>query len=203
MSVRPTRWVLGSLALIAAHLTTRSGWAADPPRAPTEDGPAPADAKEWYGAPMVFADVASVASIVIGLVVEDHHSKAAPGLLIAGAGAYLSGGPIVHVVQHRTRTGVTSLALRGAAPLAGALAGTIVGAAIGSRMSCGANDNCAFGGLAPGFAVGLAAGGITAMVVDDATLARRKASHGSPGLAVTPTYQPVNHQTGLALQGTW
>ena len=203
MSIRPTRWVLGTLALIAAHLTTRSGWAADPPRGPIEDAPARADAKEWYGAPMVVADVASVALIVGGLVAEDHRSKAAPGLLLVGAGAYLIGGPIVHVVQHRTRTGVASLALRGAAPLGGGLAGAIVGAAIGSRMNCGDNDNCAIGGLAIGFAVGVAAGGITAMVVDDVSLARREASHGAPWLAVTPTYQPANHQTGLALLGTW
>ena len=195
--------VLGTLALVAIYLTAGQVWAADPPPARMEDAPAPSDAKEWYGAPIVVTDLASLALFVGGMVAADHGSKAGSGLLIAGAGTYLLGGPTVHVVQRRARTGVASLVLRGVAPLGVGLAGAIVGAAVGSQMDCGDKENCGIGGLAIGFVVGFAGGGVAAMVVDDASLARREITPRSPAVAIIPTYQPTSRQAGFALRATW
>src|SRR5262245_45286555 len=158
MSVRPQGWVLGTLALIAIHLTARQGRAADPPRAHMQDAPAPPDATEWYGAPVVVTDVAALALFVGGMVSADHGSKAGSGLMLAGLGTYLIGGPTVHLVQHRATTGIASFALRAATPLAAGVAGGIVGGGMRSRVGHRDYDNDGLGGPALGFAQGAARG---------------------------------------------
>jgi hypothetical protein len=156
---------------------------------------------------MVAADVASLALVVGGIASGDHGSKVGSGLMLAGLGTYLIGGPTVHFVQHRTRTGFASLAVRGGAPLALGLTGAVAGAVIGSKMSCGGggdHDDCGLVGLAVGFLVGFASGGLAAMVVDDAFLARRPAAPPRRfAVTMTPTYQPVTGQAGVALHATW
>jgi hypothetical protein len=98
---------------------------------------------------------------------------------------------------------MASLGLRAGAPLAGALVGAIVGAVVGSKKSCGANETCGLAGFAVGGVLGLAGGGLVAMVVDDAAFAYRLTTPKALALTVTPIYQPANRETALAVRGTW
>src|SRR5262245_37525200 len=117
MSVLAKRRVLGAFALIASHLIARQGRA---------DAPPPPAATEWYAAPMVVTDGASVALMVAVLMSADHGSKAAgSGLALAGLGTYLIGGPTVHLVRGRASTAVASLVLRAVTPVVVGFAGAI------------------------------------------------------------------------------
>jgi hypothetical protein len=208
MWVGLTRWIVGTLVLLAFNCATLVARAQEPAHEPSNNAPSVSDSKEavtkeWYGAPIVVTDIAALGLFFGGMTAADHGSNVGTGLMLAGVSVYLLGGPIVHISRHESGKGIASLGLRLVAPLAGAFAGAIVGGVIGSQRSCGTNETCGLGGLAVGGALGLVSGGLVAMVVDDAAFAYRLTTPKALALTVTPVYQPATRQTGLALRGTW
>ncbi len=112
----------------------------------------------WYGAPAVWADLASVA--LVGLAV--HHDSEALGA-VAGA-TYLLGGPINHRARGHGRRALGSFGLRAAG-------GATTLLAIVPLVFCiageGNNDCDAWGLLLP-------IGPLAAMIVDDVVLSRER-----------------------------
>ena len=207
-SVGTKRWLIGALALFAFNFTSRPARAEAAAQESLGSGSSVsevkgAEAKVWYGAPIVLTDLASLGALAGGTALTDRGSDAGWGLILLGTGAYLLGGPIVHFTERGVRPALASLGLRAGAAAGGALTGAIIGGAIGSREKCGSDDTCGLGGAAVGFALGLSAGGLVAMVVDSAAIAYKSATPAAPALAVTPVYHPATHQTGLALRGIW
>ena len=203
-----TRWIAGTLVLLAFSCATLQARAEEPAQRPPSNPPSVSDSKdlatkEWYGAPIVVTDLAALGVFIGGMVAADRGSHFGSGLMISGSGTYLLGGPIVHFSEHKSGNGFASLGLRLGAPLGGALVGAIVGGVIGSEKACGANETCGFGGFAVGGGLGLVGGGLAAMVVDDAAFAYKATTPKALALTVAPTYQPATRQTGLALRGTW
>jgi hypothetical protein len=199
-------FILGTPALLA-YTAPRAG-AAEPAEAQLGNAALVSDSrdvetKKWYGMPIVVTDIAALGIFVAGMVAADHGSDIGSGIMLVGVGAYVLGGPIVHLTEHNVGKGFASLGLRVGAPLAGALTGAIVGGGIGSRKKCGGNDTCALGYLAEGGVLGLIAGGLVAMLIDDAGFAYKSTTAKNLALSVTPVYQPAIRQTGLALRGTW
>jgi len=200
--------LIGILVLFALDLTTRAARAGEPAQEPLAPGSSASDstgveAKVWYGAPIVITDLAALGALVGGTVLADRGSDAGWGLMVLGTGAYLLGGPIVHVTQRGAGRGFASLGLRAGAAVGGALTGALIGGAIGSKEKCGGNDNCGLSGFALGGAVGLFGGGLIAMLVDSAGLAYKSSTPMTPALALSPIYHPSTHHAGLALQGIW
>jgi hypothetical protein len=199
--------ILGTPALLAQ--TAPTAQAAEPAEPQSGNVALVSDSKdqatkEWYGMPIVVTDIAALGIFLGGMVAADRGSDVGSGIMLAGVGAYVLGGPIVHLTEHNVGKGFASLGLRAGAPLAGALTGAIVGGVIGSGRNCGGkNDTCALADLAVGGVVGLIAGGLVAMVIDDAGFAYKSAPAKSLALSVTPVYQPATRQTGLALRGIW
>ena len=165
--------------------------------------------REWYGAPIVFVDLAALGAFFGGMVASDRGNDLGSALMIAGGGTYLLAAPLVHVTQHQVGRGFASLGLRTGAPLVGAVTGLIVGAIIGLRdtseydKACPKETWCGAHDMVMGGTVGFVGGLLVAAAVDSAALAYKPSTAKQLALSVTPIYQPVAHQTGLALRGTW
>jgi len=196
----------GAAGMLALALTTtraRAEEGGDPPTV-TDWSPesAAAETKVWYGMPILITDLAALGAFVGGTLAADRDAEVGWGFILAGTGAYLLGGPIVHLKERGPRAGFRSLGLRAAAPVAGLLTGAIVGGAIGSRAKCGSDDTCGLGGFLIGGAIGFVGGALAAMFVDNAKFAYKRTPTAS-SIAVTPIYVPSRRQSGIALRGTW
>ena len=173
------------------------------PAAESENAPT----REWYGAPIVLADLAALGSMFGGVVASDHGHSFGSVLVVAGAGTYFLGGPIVHSTEHQVRKGWGSFGLRVGVSSVGAVLGVVVGGAIGSegKNGCG-GDGCGWSAISTGIVggiVGFWSGCLVAAVVDSAALAYKPTTAKPLALLMMPIYQPATHQTGLALRGAW
>jgi hypothetical protein len=151
---------------------------AAPPPAPPDAGP-----PRWYGWQGLGCDLVALAFVSAGAALEntpanDPYEK---GLIAAGAGVYLLGGPLVHQLNGNTVAGSKSLALRLGLPLLGAGAGYVLGS--GAPGDDGPSIQL---GLA---LIGAASGGVVAVLIDDLVLGRdHPRAHGSTwSPAVSPS----------------
>jgi hypothetical protein len=197
-----------ALALVLAG--PRLARAEEPPAAPwapqefVDTQPRPEEIvyeRQWYGMPIVISDSLALGALTCALAVERSQPDLARGLALAGLGAYLVAGPIVHFTEGRVGIGFASLGMRAGAPGVGLVAGMLIGAIAFSKSCSG--DDCALAGLAVGGVVGLVGGGLTAAIVDAAAMARKSVPVSRQAMVVLPAYNPVTGHTGLVLRGIW
>lgn len=129
------------------------------------------EAPRSYGWQTITADGATVVTTILV-----SQSESAPWVFLGG---YLFSGPVIHWAHGNVGTGFGSLAMRAAAPIAGAY------------MGCALDSGGGGYGCLGGAALGLLAGYITAVTVDAAALAYEDAS-GEQRVAkrTTPTIVP-------------
>ena len=151
-----------------------------PYREPAPAAPAQRLDSKWYGWQTLLVDASTLTT---GILVAAASEGDAGGLGASIAlGGYALGGPIVHWANGQVGKGFASLGLRLGAPLVGGLTGFALGAAGDS----GCRDFCL--GAAVGATLGVIAGGIAAVVVDSAVLARKQVVV-TDGHARRPTVQ--------------
>jgi len=196
--------------LLGSDCTTQQARAEEPSPKQLDNGSPVSDSKdvpprEWYGAPIVLADLAALGLFLVGVVASDHGHDFGSALMGVGVGTYLLGGPVVHFTEHQQRKGFASLGLRAGALAVGFGLGVIIGGVVGleDKNGCPKETWCGMGDLLVGAAVGLGSGYLIGAVVDSAALAYKPATAKPLALSVTPVYQPATHQTGLALRGAW
>src|SRR5512138_1569023 len=101
----PARWLLAMVLLAGLLLVGPPGARAqqrqqDPYPGYTED----VAEREWYGLPLVLADVASLSVLFGGIALNiADESDFASGMAILGLGGYLVSGPFVHMWNDRPR----------------------------------------------------------------------------------------------------
>ncbi len=163
-------------ALLALPATAHAADPVDPAPEAAAPPPAPAADLRWYGWQPLIVDATSIAMMVGGGFVGG--SGTMPLEVFGGAG-YLLGAPIIHDAQGQLGRAGTSLALRVLVPAASAVAGVLIGwAAFPNGTESGGGDSYftidksvyqAAGGFI-GFGVGV----LTAVVVDDVLLAKKR-----------------------------
>jgi hypothetical protein len=157
--------------------------------------------REWYGTPIVISDVLALGALFGGTAIAiTSDSPLGKPLALAGLGAYLVGGPLVHIDEKRLGPGVGSLSLRLLIPVVGAATGTLLGALASSDCRRNDSDSCVEDGMLVAFAVGSVAGLLAAAIVDSAVLARKPRA-GRLVLRVVPVFHPEHARTGLSLCG--
>jgi hypothetical protein len=181
--------------LVVLLSLTATAFAQDPPErvplvptapaAGATDAAAPEGDLHWYGWQNLGVDLAATAILAGGVASENK------GLLVAGAGVYAFGSPLVHFSRGHVGRGVGSLALRVGAPL---LTGLLTEASI----DCD-NNNCDGAEyLMPFVTGGMVA--IGAALLDDVAFTFER----EPARTWTPVVTPVAHGgMTLGLAGTF
>ncbi len=118
--------------------------------------------RTWYGWQILISDAVS-AALVLGSA-EAGIQEASDVATVA----FVLGGPVIHVLHGKTRTGLYSLGLKIGLPVGGAL----IGAAVGSAR-CRREEDAAFLCGLGDVAVGLLVGYAVAEVIDVFILARK------------------------------
>jgi hypothetical protein len=146
MTLRLVPSLLAAALVVAAAVPARAD-DGPPGLTPVADGqaPAPAPRTHWYGWQIMAIDAASVAT------------AAASQNGVVMAGVYVSGGPLVHLVNQRPAAALGSAALRVGLPLAGMYTGA-------AMATCNDEDDwlCPMGEMALGGIAGM----LTASVID-------------------------------------
>lgn len=179
-----------------------------PFREPTAVAAAPRQRldSKWYGWQVLLVDGATFVTGTVIAAASDGEA-AGTGVAIALTG-YAIGGPIVHWSNGQVGKGFASLGLRLGAPLVGGLTGLAFGAAMDG--GCNAYDGC--GGAAVGAGLGVIAGGIAAVVIDSAVLARKQvvvtddeAKRTTPKLQWVPSggYDAKRQAATVGISGTF
>jgi hypothetical protein len=150
----------------------------------------------WYGWQILIADAGALGFTALALGASAAHSSDAAALppLAVAAGSFVFGGPVVHAVHGHWGKAGGSLALRVGLPLLGWLAGAGVG-----QGSCHYNydhEGCWVGYAA----LGLLAGGVAAMIVDDALLGHERVT-ASPRSQASVAFTPSRDGGGLSVVG--
>jgi hypothetical protein len=139
----------------------------------------PPRAKRWYGGYTLATDGAAVA-LALGGAALDRDGEL---LLVGSVGAYLLGGPIVHLAHGNPGRSLLSLGMRAGLPVTLAFLGV-------AAEGCGeGHDFCGYGGALIGFGVGL----VSAVVIDAAAIARDE-------VEPTPAIAPA---LGVSREGAW
>jgi hypothetical protein len=171
---------------------------------PARAEPSPSEQTTWYGWETLTADGAAIALFVAAGLLDEAKRKSSPpdptlGLLAdaalaTGIAAYVAGPPLMHIVRGNGKKTGASVALRLGLPLAGAITGFVAG-----DVACTSNrDQEVSCPLITGV-LGFVAGGITAIVIDAAALARTPAGRAAP--AVQPVVVPVAGGARFVLGG--
>jgi hypothetical protein len=141
---------------------------AAPASAPVATAEAPADRHVGYRLDLAVVDLASAAVIGAGVALGSDE------LTATGAVSLFFAAPIAHAVLGNPRSSPLSFAARAGLPVLGLLGGAATGHLVyGNEEAVGAYA-----------AAGMMAGGVTALVVDYAFLARRRVAE-RPGHALT------------------
>lgn len=171
----------------------------------------PASTPHWYGGQVLLADGASLA---LGFVLAKTGSS--DGALVALAGAWMVGAPIVHAVHRRPGTAVGSLAMRAGLTLGAYYAGgpckTTCTTAVGSCADdSNASDHWQTTSTICKGAIGALLGGAIASAIDSALLSREEVPAASVPQAATPMHHritldsagvyPLHAGAGLSLGG--
>jgi len=194
---------------------TRASWligaafAAVVGRAPAahaeESAAAPSNGEtSWYGWQTMASDGTAIALWATAAYLDD--AKYTSGsfqtyktlsnvAVVAGLGIYALGAPLVHARRGHTDKFAGSLLVRLAMPAAGLLAGWL-----GAAATCGPDIEDEVPCPVVGAVLGTAAGGLAAMIVDAAFIAREPvASDG--GSSVQPLIMPTNGGAAFSLAG--
>ncbi len=126
--------------------------------------------KRWYGAYTLATDGAAVALAFGGAALGGGE-----WLLAASGGAYVLGGPIVHLAHGNPGRSLLSLGTRAGLPLMLAFVGVAA-----ENCSNGGGDFCGYGGALVGFGVGM----VGAVAIDAAVIARDEVER-------TPAFAPA------------
>jgi hypothetical protein len=161
----------------------RFGWA---PVVAPPDASLPR-AKRWYGAYTLATDGAAVA-LALGGAALDRDGEL---LLAASVGAYLVGGPIVHLAHGNPGRSLLSLGTRAGLPVTLAFLGVAA-----EGCGDGGGDFCGYGGALIGFGVGL----VGAVVIDAAVIARDEVE---PTPAIAPALSVSREGAWLGATGTF
>jgi hypothetical protein len=192
--------VLAGLDILAPPAAAQEAWQAG--SATGEGDAGEVVEREWYGRPMAIADALSLTAFIGGIALGiTGDSPWATPLGVVGFAGYALGGPIVHLTRQRVGVAFGSLGLRVGAPLIGLAAGMLLGAMAWS--GCQGGNACWLEGAAMGFFAGGLGGLFTAVIVDNAALARKPVMARRTALWVAPTYRPEERRTALSLCGTW
>ena len=164
--------------------------------ADAEPAPLP---RRWYGWQIMLVDAASITAFVVGVQTEGSTGTA---LWASGLGAYLVGGPFVHVANDRHEHSDDSVGLRLGLPLGGAFAGGLVGAAV---INCDGDGLCRGLAYAFGGGIGIIVGAATAMTVDSAVLAYKplRPERARTPLTVAPNLALTSQGAFTGLSGTF
>ncbi len=124
--------------------------------------------EDWYGWQSLIAQGGALAFMMFSGSVASgqNNSLGSAGILLGASGLYL-GGPVVHWSHGHVGKGFAALGLN----VGGTLAGGFAGAALMCGSSCHGGGGEDFGPLV-GLVLGSTLGFLTALVVDDAVLAR-------------------------------
>ena len=170
---------------------------------PTEEASAaraPSVERRWYGWQIMLTDVAAIGLLATSLMAREdgsagHLSESLEG---AGMGAWLLGGPTIHLAHGDAIQSIGSLALRGLLPIAGAIVGSSIGEA-------GAEGEL-LAGLQEGI-YGLLAGAATAAVLDWTLLSyetvARPASEASQPGSLAPSIAFTKSSVSLGVRGSF
>jgi hypothetical protein len=148
----------------------------------------------WYGWQTLAVDAGATALLDLATRVKTARSQEAA--LVAGLAVYGFGGPAVHLAHGEVKKAGESLALRVGLPLAGALVGALAGGALCGEGGGDDEVDCPaiLGGL------GFLGGGIAAIAVDGAALARTSAKPSGVA-SVQPVLVPRTGGGGFSLAG--
>jgi hypothetical protein len=127
----------------------------------------------WYGWQNLTVDAAAVVMFV------GAGSSNSSTLGYMGLGTYLAGSGIVHLGHERVGAAIGSVLLRAATPIVGGM----IGAATSSCHDNEDDEFCQFGAIA----VGVLAGAVVAIVIDDAALANEEVPTTGEGPRLLPT----------------
>jgi hypothetical protein len=168
---------------------------APPPPTASPSIPPPQPAPEWYGEQLVVMDLAAVAAGLLGIAGTRNGQSIGVAFLLLGGATYLIGPPIVHGVNGSgPGTILGSFGLRLGAPL---LVTAVAFFLIPSNTN---TDSAFFNALAVATTVGFLVGGGSAMLIDDALLARRPASDATPRVVLLDTSMPRGSAKALGLR---
>jgi len=162
-------------------------WAAPPPDASADDSD---EQENWYGWQTLAVDGTSLALAIGGGASE---LGAVAGLGVTGL---IVGAPIVHFAHGRVGTGFASAGLRVGLPIVGALIG------VAAEDCHDGRDWCGLGGAA----VGVLVGGVAAIALDAAVLAREDVKRDpSPiqRLGVSPIVDPQKRMAAVTVSGAF
>jgi hypothetical protein len=163
-----------------------------------------AQATNWYGWQTLASDGTAIALWATALAANDAvytasqrstYQTVANVAALAGFGVYAFGGPIVHARRGHVDKFGSSLLLRLGLPVAGLLGGGALGWA-----ACGKGNQEDIPCPAVTGAIGLAAGGLAAMVIDAAVVAREPVT-GAGARFVQPLVLPTAGGAAFALAG--
>jgi hypothetical protein len=173
------------------------------PTQSTQDGRSEPKHSQWYGLPILGLDLASVALTSVGIATASSQSGlATPVLLIAGAGTFAFGSPIVHLAHDNSTGALLSFGLRAGLPVGSAALGYAL--VSGSANTCSGPGFCGPSILAGGVLVGFAIGAAAASAIDIGLLARTQLPTPSRrSFALAPMIDPKRNLAGMSVQGTW
>jgi hypothetical protein len=153
------------------------------PAARAADGTRPDEpASSWYGWETLLSDAGAIGLWSFAAVLDeakyaspshDAYQRGSDALVVGGFAVYGLGAPAIHALRGRPDAAGKSLALRLGLPVAGMAAGLLVGVA-----SCGNGGDDEVPCPVIPAALGFIAGGVTAMILDAAVIAR------APGLSL-------------------
>jgi hypothetical protein len=170
-------WLFASAVALAATRAAADD-AAPAPAPPAASEPS----THWYGYQTLALD-----GLALFLTLPAVSSSASGGsqasLGVIATGAYVLGGPIVHLVHGRPWVALADLGIRLALPVVAAILGAAVGLTV-PQQPCGDSsaDRCPYlpDGLVNGFLVGGAVGIAGSVVIDATLLAREPAAPDAP-----------------------
>jgi hypothetical protein len=156
----------------------------------------PAEETHWYGWQTLLADGASFTLLFSSLASDS--GQALPAL---GLGAFLLGGPVIHLAHDRGGVAAGSLALRVGLPVAGGFIG--LKASECKRVNDYSCDDPGEGlAVVVGTFLGASVGALVASGIDAAALAQ-KTTPRRAGVQLTPELTPVSGGLRAGLRGTF
>jgi hypothetical protein len=162
---------------------------------------------QWYGMPLVIADVGAFALMSGGFALlmppleYGTPSEVGWSMLLVGGAAYLVDGPAVHVANGEWKGAAASLGMRlGLATIPG-LAGALLAVEVGRHC---VEESCGVANAALGLTIGAATGMVTASVIDNLLLTWKcPAPSGAATMLIAPVVDPRRSFAGVGLRGTW
>lgn len=179
----PVQQSTGQLVILCPYVEPGSAAAASAePAKPRTDS-------KWYGWQILIVDGAVISSTLLLAAAAADNDDVGGVAAAAFFTGYTLGGPIVHWSNGQLGRGFASLGLRVGAPLVAGL----TGAALGAASSSGCSDPywCDSSEVAVGAGLGVLVGGIAAVAIDSAVLARKTVTVDASDSSTAARTRPV------------